>query len=181
MLRTSLNKSALWLLPLLAVCLSGCGLTQGIADGTRSAVSSVFYKKITVLHLDFTGREALNTDARESHSSPQPLVIRVYQLRERKTFDTLVYQQLLTDGEVLLKDDLLASREVVLKPGNAASLDMPMEKETKFVAVVGLFRQPDLTHSRWQLVIKREAFDPVKARTLEASENSLTLQPLKEQ
>lgn len=177
MLRINLIKSALGLLPLLVASLSGCGLTQSVSEGTRSTVSSLFYKKITVLRLDFIAREALNTDARENPSSPQPVVVRIYQLRERKTFDSLVYSQLLTDGDTLLKDDLLASREVVLHPGSAASHTMPMAAEAKFVAVVALFRQPDLADTRWQQVLGREVLEPDKARVLEASAHRLTLLP----
>lgn len=181
MLTISLTKSARWLLPVLAISLSGCGLTQSVSDGTRSAVSSLFYKKIKVLHLDVTAREALNTDTRENHSSPQSVVIRVYQLKDRKAFDKLVYQQLATDGDTLLGADLLASRDVVLTPGGAVNLNMPMEPEAQFVAVVGLFRQPDLAKNSWQQVLEREALDPDNARVLEASENSLSLLPVKKE
>lgn len=181
MLTISLTKSARWLLPVLAISLSGCGLTQSVSDGTRSAVSSLFYKKIKVLHLDVTAREALNTDTRENRSSPQSVVIRVYQLKERKAFDKLVYQQLATDGNTLLGADLLASRDVVLTPGGAVNLNMPMEPEAQFVAVVGLFRQPDLAKNSWQQVLEREALDPDSARVLEASENSLSLLPVKKE
>lgn len=181
MLTISLTKSARWLLPVLAISLSGCGLTQSVSDGTRSAVSSLFYKKIKVLHLDVTAREALNTDTRENHSSPQSVVIRVYQLKDRKAFDKLVYQQLATDGDTLLCADLLASRDVVLTPGGAVNLNMPMEPEAQFVAVVGLFRQPDLAKNSWQQVLEREALDPDNARVLEASENSLSLLPVKKE
>lgn len=180
MLPTSLLKSARWLLPFLTVSLTGCGLTQSVSDGTRSAVSSIFYKKIKVLHLDFTAREALNTDTRENHSSPQSLVIRVYQLKDRKTFDTLVYQQIASDAGTLLGDDLLASRDAVLSPGGAVNLTMPMEENAAFVAVVGLFRQPDLAKDNWRQVLAREALDQNKPRLLEAGDNSLTLQPLKD-
>jgi type VI secretion system VasD/TssJ family lipoprotein len=93
--------------------------------------------KIKVLHLDFTAREALNTDSRESNSLSEPVVIRVYQLKDRKTFDKTVYQQLLQDDSTILKDDMLASRDVVVKPGGDANLDMPMEEKAQFVAVVG--------------------------------------------
>jgi type VI secretion system protein VasD len=72
-------------------------------------------------------------------------VVRVYQLKDRKTFDKTVYQQLLQDDSTILKDDLLASRDVVVKPGGDANLDMPMEEKAQFVAVVGLFRHPDMT------------------------------------
>nr|WP_314420905.1 type VI secretion system lipoprotein TssJ [uncultured Erwinia sp.] len=175
MLRTNLAKSALWLLPVLVLNLSGCGLGQSVSDGTKSAVSSIFYKKIRVLHLDFVAREDLNTDARENHSHPESVVIRVYQLGDRKTFDKTVYQQMLKEGDTLLGEELLASRDVVLKPGSAASLDMPMEAEAKFVAVVALFRHPDSVKEGWKRVLGREQLDPDKARVFEAGANSLSL------
>lgn len=181
MLRTSLTKTARWLLPLLAFSLAGCGLTQGVADGTKSAFNAVFYKKIKVLRLDFTAREALNTDSRESNSLSEPVVVRIYQLKDRKTFDKTVYQQLLQDGDTILKDDLLASRDVVVKPGGDANLDMPMEEDAQFVAVVGLFRHPDMVNNTWKHVIQREDLDPDKPRILEAGNNHLTLQPLKDE
>lgn len=180
MLRTSLTKTARWLLPLLAFSLTGCGVTQGITDGTKSAFNAVFYKKIKVLHLDLTAREALNTDSRESNSLSEPLVVRVYQLKDRKTFDKTVYQQLLKDGDITLKDDLLATRDVVVKPGGDANLDMPMEEGAQFIAVVGLFRHPDMVNNTWRQVLKREDLDPDKPRILEAGNNYLTLQPLKD-
>ncbi|KTS36547.1 type VI secretion system lipoprotein TssJ [Pantoea dispersa] len=180
MLRTSLIKSACWLPALLAFSLAGCGVTQGITDGTKSAFNAVFYKKIKVLHLDFTAREALNTDSRESNSLSEPVVIRVWQLKDRKTFDKTVYQQLLRDGDTILKGDLLATRDVVVKPGGDASLDMPMEEDAQFVAVAGLFRHPDRVNNTWKLVIGREDLDPDKPRILEAGNNHLTLQPLKD-
>nr|WP_211075299.1 MULTISPECIES: type VI secretion system lipoprotein TssJ [Pantoea] len=173
-------KSACWLPALLAFSLTGCGVTQGITDGTKSAFNAVFYKKIKVLHLDFTAREALNTDSRESNSLSEPVVIRVWQLKDRKTFDKTVYQQLLRDGDTILKADLLATRDVVVKPGGDANLDMPMEEDAQFVAVAGLFRHPDRVNNTWKLVIGREDLDPDKPRILEAGNNHLTLQPLKD-
>lgn len=180
MLRTSLTKTMRWLLPLLAFSLAGCGVTQSITDGTKSAFNVVFYKKIKVLHLDFTAREALNTDSRESNSLSEPVIIRVYQLKDRKIFDKTVYQQLLKDGETILKADLLSSRDVVVKPGGDANLNMPMEADARFVAVVGLFRHPDMVNNTWKLVIGRVDLDPDKPRILEAGNNHLTLQPLKD-
>lgn len=179
MLITSLTKSARWLLPLLAISLSGCGLTQSVSDGTRSAVSSIFYKKIKVLHLDFIAREALNTNTNENHPSPQSVAIRIYQLKDREAFDMLVYQQLEIGSDPLLGEELLASRDLVLTPGGAVSLNMPLEPQARFVAVVALFRQPELEKNSWQQVLERETLDPDRPRVLEAAESSLTLLPLK--
>lgn len=133
-----------------------------------------------MLHLDFTAREALNTDARESNSLSVPVVIRIYQLKDRKTFDKTLYQQLLQEGDTILKADLLARRDVVVKPGGDASLNMPMEAGAQFVAVAGLFRHPDRVKNTWKLVIQREDLDPDKPRILEAGNNYLMLQPLKD-
>lgn len=180
MLHTSLTKYASCLMPLIAFSLTGCGVTQSVTDGTKSAFTAVFYKKIKVLHLDFTARVALNTDASESNSLSEPVVVRVYQLKDRKAFDKMVYQQLLKDGDTLLKADLLASRDVVVKPGGDASLDMPMEADAQFVAVVGLFRHPDIVNNTWKQVIKREDLDPDTPRILEAGNNHLALQPVKD-
>ncbi|OMQ21465.1 type VI secretion system lipoprotein TssJ [Serratia oryzae] len=174
MLLTTALKNKIGLVAL-AVLLSGCGLTQTVTDGTVSATKSLFYKQVKVLHLDFTAREALNTDAREENSASEPVLVRVYQLRDDKIFHKTVYQQLAGDGDGTLKDDLLASRSVVVKPGTAASLDMPMEKEAKFVAVVGLFRHPDMEKNHWRLLLTREDLDPDKPRTIELSNNGLTL------
>lgn len=159
----------------LVLLLSGCGLTQTVTDGTVSATKSLFYKQVKVLHLDFTAREALNTDAHEENSSSEPVMVRVYQLRDDKVFQKTVYQQLATDGDGALKDDLMASRNVVVKPGTAVSLDMPMEKDAKFVAVVGLFRHPDMEKDHWRLLLTLDDLDPDKPRTVELSNNSLML------
>jgi type VI secretion system protein VasD len=179
-LDTSLTKIWRWPLALLALSLTGCGLTQSVSDGTKSAFSSVFYKKIKVLHLDFTAREALNTDTRESNAFSAPVLVRIYQLKEAKTFENALYQQLLKEGDTLLKDDLLASRDVILKPGGSVSLDMPMETNTRFVGVVGLFRQPEEEKNTWKLILGREALDPDKPRVIEVGSNQLTPIPEKE-
>lgn len=162
-------------LPLLALLLSGCGLTQTVTDGTVAATKSIFYKQIKVLHLDFTAREALNTDDNEQNSASEPVMVRVYQLRDDKTFQKTVYQQLAEDGEDALKEELLATRSLVVKPGTSVSLDMPMEKDAKFVAIVGLFRHPDMNKDHWRLLINREELDPDSPRVIELGNNNLTL------
>ncbi|MFC0224920.1 type VI secretion system lipoprotein TssJ [Serratia aquatilis] len=178
MLLTTAWKSKIGL-PALALLLGGCGLTQTVTDSTVSATKSLFYKQVKVLHLDFTAREALNTDAREANSASEPVLVRIYQLRDDKLFLKTVYQQLTGDGDEALKADLLASRNVVVKPGTAATLDMPLENEARFVAIVGLFRHPDMEKNHWRLLLTREDLDPDKPRTLELGNNSLTLLPEK--
>ncbi|QCR36018.1 type VI secretion system lipoprotein TssJ [Nissabacter sp. SGAir0207] len=175
MLPISSLKTTYCLLPALILGLTGCGLTQSVTQGTTSTVKSIFYKKIITLHLDFTAREALNTDSTENNSLSEPVMVRVYQLQDRKTFDKALYQQLLNEGDTVLGSDLLARRDVVLKPGGDVLLDMPMEPGTTFVAIVGLFRHPDMATNSWKQVLALDELDPDKPRVIEAGHNSLTL------
>jgi len=177
-LRTLLIKRlSLLLLPSL---LAGCGLTQSVSDGTASVVKSVFYKQVKTLHLDITARQALNTDGQENTSLSEPLMMRVYQLKDRKIFDKTVYQQLLTQGDEAPGADLLASRSLVVKPGEDVSLDMPLDEKAQFVAVVALFRAPEMAKNSWKRVLSRDELDPDRPRVIEAEQNRLILQPLKD-
>ena len=177
-LRTLLTKRlSLLLLPTL---LAGCGLTQSVSDGTASVVKSVFYKQVKTLHLDITARQALNTDGQENTSLSEPLMVRIYQLKDRKSFDKTVYQQLLTQGDDAPGADLLASRSVVVKPGEDVSLDIPLDDKAQFVAVVALFRAPEMAKNSWKRVLSRDELDPDRPRVIEAEQNRLILQPLKD-
>lgn len=164
--------------PLLLCCLlSGCGLAQSVHDGTRSMATSLFYKKIKTLHLDLSPRAALNADETQI---PLATMVRVYQLKDRKILDSADYQMLLRDDSPVLKGDVLASRSLLVMPGGNVTLNMPMDEHAAYVAVVALFRQPDLKKNTWRLVLRRDDLDPDKARTVELGDGWLSLVPLKE-
>ena len=167
-----------WALTLIACgLLAGCGLTQTVTDGTVSMTKSIFYKKIKTLHLDFSPRSAINADGAQT---PLATMVRVYQLNDRKSVDAADYQTLLRNADIVLKEDVVASKELLVMPGGSMSLNMPMDENAKFVAVVGLFNRPDLKDNRWRLVLTRDDLDPDKPRTLELGDGWLSLVPLKE-
>ncbi len=167
-------------LALMMTLLGGCGLSQSVVDGAASATNALFYKQIKTLHLDFSAREALNTDEMDMTMLSVPIMVRVYQLRDGKKVEKATYQSLLTDGETVLQADLLSWREVVVKPGGGSQLNMLMEKDAKFVAAVGLFRAPDTVKNTWRVVIPREQLAPDSARVIELGDNALVLNPPKE-
>ncbi|MGE4802441.1 type VI secretion system lipoprotein TssJ [Yersinia hibernica] len=164
------------LLLTLSVPLVGCGLTQTVKDGTVNLTKSIFYKQIKTLHLDFSPRAAINADGEQT---PLSTMVRVYQLKERKNVDSADYQTLLRNADTALKDDILASRSVLVMPQGNVTLDMPMDENTQFVAIVGLFNRPDMKENTWRLVLSRDELDPDKPRTIELGSNGFTLVPLK--
>ena len=157
--------------------LTGCGLTQTVTDGTVSITKSIFYRKIKTLHLDFTPRTAINADGAQT---PLATMVRVNQLKDRKNIDTADYQTLLRKADTVLKEDELASKELLVMPGGSVTLNMPMDEDAEFVAVVGLFNRPDMQDNRWRLVLTRDDLDPDKPRTIELGDGWLSLVPVKE-
>ena len=162
----------------ITLMLTGCGLTQSISDGTVAVTKSIFYKQIKTVHLDIRAREAVNSNAGGAALST---VVRVYQLKDRKTFDSTDYPSLFKADSQAIKADLVAEKDIRLQPGGAVTVDMPMDEKTQYVAVAGMFMSPDQVNNTWRVVLSRDDLDPDKARVIEAGNNRLTLEALKDE
>lgn len=79
-------------------------------------------------------------------------VVRIYQLKDRQAFDNTDYPSLFAGDGLALQADRVAA----------------------------MFIDPDLTQNSWRLVLTRDDLDPARPRIIEASQNQLTLHPLKE-
>lgn len=168
------------MLAALVSLLGGCGLTQTVADATTSTARAIFYKQVKILHLDLSGRVAMNTDTTDMSVMSVPTLVRVYQLRDGKVLEKASYDSVLSDDERLLSTDLLDKQTVVVKPGEGAQLNVPLDKDAHYVAVVALFREPDTQSNTWRLLLTRDDLDPDRARVIELGDNQLTLRPLAE-
>lgn len=164
----------------LTAVLGGCGLVQSISDETRSTAHTLFYKQVKTLHLDLRGRAAMNNDLQEMSGLSVPTLVRVYQLRERKSLDKASYEELLVDSQGTLGADLLEHRSLMLMPGQGVQFNQPMHQDARYVAVIALFRHPEAEANTWRQVLDRQDLDPDRARTLELGDNHLTLRPLAE-
>ncbi|WP_185080445.1 type VI secretion system lipoprotein TssJ, partial [Cronobacter malonaticus] len=71
--------------------LAGCGLTQKVTDGTASVTRSLFFRQIKTLHLDIRAREGVNNN---ESGAALATVVRIYQLKDRKAFDSTDYPSL---------------------------------------------------------------------------------------
>ncbi len=161
--------TVLLLLPLL---LSSCGLSQRVAKGSSSTADAVFYRRIDTLHLMFSSRAALNNN---EGGIALPTMVWVYQLKERKTFDTASYTSLLKQDNTVLATDLLDKQVVQVMPGFETTVTVPMQADAQYVAVVTLFMAPDLANNTWRTVIKRNDLSPDKGQVIELNDNRLQL------
>ena len=158
-----------------ATLLTGCGLTQKVTDGTVAVTKSIFYREVKTLHLDIQAREGVNNNAKGASLAT---VVRIYQLKERKAFDSTDYPSLFASDSQAIKADLVAEKDIRLRPGESVTLDMPMEESAQVVAVAGMFMAPDQVNDTWRITLTRDVLDPDKARVIEVSNNRLTLKPL---
>lgn len=166
----------------IASAVAGCGVAQSVGDGTVDAAKWAFTTQVKTMNVDLKSRASINADAQGRSLST---VVRFYQLRDATNFAQLNYAQLQSDDLNLLKADLLATRDVVLRPDASASLAEPMNPDAQFVGVVAFFREP-VQDRTWKLAIQKKQWkktDPVK---IEVSGNELVLvgadsQPVKHQ
>ncbi|CAG4928038.1 type VI secretion system lipoprotein TssJ [Paraburkholderia saeva] len=169
--RSAAYRASLAIAILSAVATAGCGAVQAVSDSAVGAAKWAFTTQVKTMNVDLTGRASINSDATGQSLSA---VVRFYQLKDAKTFAQLNYAQLQSDDLNLLKADLLATKDVVLRPGASASLAEPMNPDAQVVGVVAFFREP-VQDKTWKLAIQKKQWkktDPVK---IEVNGNELVL------
>ncbi|MDS0794251.1 type VI secretion system lipoprotein TssJ [Burkholderia pseudomultivorans] len=153
------------------IVLAACGALQAATDASANAYRAVFGSNVTTLNVDVSASASINSD---ESGRPAPVVVRIYQLRDRKAFDSASLADLLTNDRALLGQDLAAELSAVLNPGASASLSQRMQPRTKYVAIVALYRNAD-TGGAWKRVIatKQLHADAVLGVTLDENRISL--------
>lgn len=140
---------------------AGCGAGQAVKGSAVDAAKRVFTMQVRTMNVDLVSRSSLNANGAGQSLST---VVRFYQLKTPQAFEQLDYTQLQTNDLDALKADLLATKDVVLRPDASASISEPMNSDTEYVGVVGFFREAG-SDSTWKLVVPKKQWkktDPVK-------------------
>jgi type VI secretion system protein VasD len=154
-----------------AVATAGCGVGQTVKDSTVDAAKWAFTTQVKTMNVDLVARASLNAD---DHGQALSTVVRLYQLKDTKTFEKLEYVQLQTGDLEALKADLLATKDVVLRPGASASVSEPMNEAAQFVGVVAYFREPG-QDSVWKIAIPKKQWKKTDPVRIEVRGNALVL------
>jgi type VI secretion system protein VasD len=155
----------------IALLLAGCGAWQATKDTTVGAAEWLFTTQVKTMNVDLDARAAVNET---TSGLPLSAVIRLYQLKDSKTFAQLEYVQLQNNDLELLKADLLATKDVVLRPGSSASVSEPMQKEAGYVGVVAFFRTPS-SGGVWKLLIPKKQWKDTDPVRIKVQNNVLTM------
>ncbi|WP_157269384.1 type VI secretion system lipoprotein TssJ [Azohydromonas aeria] len=82
---------------------------------------------------------------------PSPLLLRVYELKSDTAFNNADFVSLYQRDQAELGADLVAREELVLAPDSTRPLQRTLAPETRFIGLLGAFR--DLEHATWRSVL----------------------------
>lgn len=92
---------------------------------------------------------------------PSPLLLRVYELKTAAAFNSADFMSLYQSDQATLGADIVAREEMMLKPGQTVPVRKTLGADTRFIGVVGAYR--NLERANWRAIV---AVQPGKAQTL---------------
>lgn len=116
---------------LFAVTLQGCG---PVRERFKPEVDARF-ETSSDLNPDDSGR-------------PSPIVVRIYELASPGTFETADFFTLYEQEAATLGNDMLAREEFELKPNEAKTFEAQLQEDTRYIGVIGAYRNID--QARWR-------------------------------
>ena len=115
-----------------------------------------------------TGTIAASPEVNPSASRrPSPILVRVYELKSAASFNGADFMSLYQRDQASLAADMLAKEEYTLSPGESKPLAKTLAPDTRFLGVVGAYR--DLEHAKWRSVVPITPNKPQKV-TITAGE-----------
>ena len=82
---------------------------------------------------------------------PSPIVVRIYELKAVAAFNGADFFALFDNESATLSGELVGREEFQLQPGETRQYSRQLQPETKFIGVVGAFR--DLEQARWRQAV----------------------------
>ena len=110
-----------------------CLFASGCAFGDKGP-------KTTGLRFIVSADELINPNA---ESQPSPVLLRIYELKSLTAFTQANFFELLDNDTALLGSDMIAKREIEIKPEERQAFDRATPVETHFIGVIAGFREND--------------------------------------
>jgi len=129
----------LYVLTLVSGCAStAAGVTKGILD-------KVFEPDPSSIVVSLRADKDVNPDISGRAS---PLVTRFYELKSLSVFNSTDFFTLYDQDVALLGDELLVRDEYRFQPGEEKQLARELQPDTRFIGVIGAFR--DIENASWR-------------------------------
>jgi type VI secretion system protein VasD len=123
-----------------SVALCGCASApKGVP-----AAAALPPEPVTIM-LTLVARPDVNPDVR---GRPSPIAVRMFELRSTTSFESADFFALFEREQATLGNELLVHEQFILKPGETQSHTRTANRDTRFIAAVGGYR--DLDRSVWR-------------------------------
>ncbi|MDF0604561.1 type VI secretion system lipoprotein TssJ [Neisseriaceae bacterium TC5R-5] len=123
----------------MALVLSACGATQSLI------------KEQTLLNLSIEASDGVNPNEK---GLPSPIVVRIYELKSSTIFDNADFFSLQNDAPKVLGEDILATDEFILRPGDIQEIHRKSNPATTVIGILAGYRE--LGKSVWRRTYKLE-------------------------
>jgi len=107
------------------------------------------YSTVTKLNLKLTASDQVNPDL---NGRPSPIVVRLIELKHPVAFENADFFSLYERAKESLSPDLVASKELELRPGETAEFKLSVESGSRYVGVLAAYR--DLRETQWRYVVQ---------------------------
>lgn len=127
-------------------------ITLIIALLMAAVISGCFSKDppapATIINAEVLASDAINPDG---EGRPSPIVVRLYELKNLGTFNTIEFFPLYNEEAATLGDDLVYSEEFILIPGGKKLFTRTPAADTQYLAVIAAFR--DIDQATWKAAV----------------------------
>jgi type VI secretion system protein VasD len=127
-------------------CRTRRSFIAGLIGLPLAACASMEPKK-TPLRFLVQADQLINPD---EHGNPFPIVLRIYELKQSSQFSQEAFFDLLDTDANKLGSDLVAKREIELKPGDTQKFERDTPMDTRYIGVIAGFR--NIENAQWRAV-----------------------------
>jgi type VI secretion system protein VasD len=101
---------------------------------------------------------------------PSPLLVRIYELRSPTAFNQADFMSLYQGDQAALAADLVVREEIMLQPGESRPFTRQLNPDTRFIGVIGAYR--NLERATWRAVVP---IKPNQSQKISVRAEALTL------
>lgn len=126
----------------------------------------------TIVNLQIEAAANANTGG---DGAAAPIVLRLYELKERSAFNAVDFFGLFNDDKSALGTDMVRKQEWFLKPGERKTVNLQPDNATRVLGFLAAFRQLDT--ARWRGVVDVVP-NQTKTYAVKVAGNQLTVDPV---
>lgn len=80
---------------------------------------------------------------RNEYGEPLAVVVRIYQLKDRRSFESASFEELWKKDYQILGNDLVMKEEITMDPAYQRHLELPRHDHAEYLAVMAVYREPE--------------------------------------